>query len=123
MTCLLTALDHVQLAMPVGEEAAARHFYGDLLGLEEVAKPEMLAKRGGVWFQGPGIAVHLGGEADFKPAQKAHPCFRAADLDALQRIFKDAGIATVPDDAIPGVKRFYAADPFGNRIEFMQERR
>lgn len=121
MPHLLTALDHVQLAMPAGEEDAARHFYADLLGLIEIPKPEALAKRGGVWFQGPGVAVHLGVEADFRPAKKAHPCFRAADLESLRRAFEAAGIPTIPDDAIPGVQRLYAADPFGNRIEYMQE--
>ena len=121
MPVQLTALDHVQIAMPPGEEAAARHFYADLLCLTEVAKPPNLAKRGGAWFQGPGIAVHLGVEQDFRPAKKAHPCFRVADLDSLQRVLESEGITVTPDQEIPGVRRFYANDPFGNRIEFQQE--
>ena len=121
MPVQLTAIDHIQIAMPAGEEAAARHFYSDLLGLTEVAKPPSLAKRGGAWFTGPGIAVHLGVEQDFRPAKKAHPCFRVADLDALQSVLEAEGITIIPDQVIPGVRRFYAADPFGNRIEFQQE--
>jgi catechol 2,3-dioxygenase-like lactoylglutathione lyase family enzyme len=122
MTNFLTALDHVQVAMPPGEEAAARRFYRDLLGLLEVEKPPLLAKRGGAWFQGPGFQVHLGVDQDFRPARKAHPCFRVRDLNALQRALEESGVTVTPDDAIPGVRRFYADDPFGNRLEFQQDR-
>ncbi len=123
----LTALDHVQLAMPAGEEEKARRFYGELLGLPELHKPPVLAKRGGVWFAGPEVdghplfAVHLGVEADFRPARKAHPCFRVVDLDGLQSTLAQAGVPTTWDTDLPGVRRFYAQDPFGNRIEFMED--
>lgn len=120
MSEIITGLDHVQVAMPAGEEEAARAFYSGLLGLPEVAKPPNLAKRGGVWFQGQGFQVHLGVEAAFRPAKKAHPCFRVADLDSLQQILEAASVQVTPDSEIPGVRRFYANDPFGNRIEFMQ---
>lgn len=118
---MITGLDHVQIAMPAGEEEAARAFYSGLLGLPEVAKPPNLAKRGGAWFQGQGFQVHLGVEADFHPAKKAHPCFRVADLEALQARLEAAGVPTTSDSEIPAVRRFYANDPFGNRMEFMQE--
>lgn len=117
----LSALDHVQIAMPAGQEAAARQFYRDLLGLSEIPKPASLAKRGGVWFQGAGFQVHLGVEQDFQPAKKAHPCFRTRNLDRLQQALESAGVATIPDSEIPGVRRFYANDPFGNRLEFQEE--
>ena len=107
--------------MPAGEEEAARSFYRDLLGLPEIAKPPSLAKRGGAWFQGPGFQVHLGVEQGFHPSKKAHPCFRVRGLDALQRALEAAGVATTPDSEIPGVRRFYANDPFGNRLEFQEE--
>jgi catechol 2,3-dioxygenase-like lactoylglutathione lyase family enzyme len=122
MTYRLTRFDHVQLAMPAGQEAAARAFYSDLLGLKEVAKPGSLAKRGGVWFVGAGVGVHLGVEADFLPARKAHPCFRVSDLDALAQQLETAGLPVIHDSELPGVQRFYSADPFGNRLEFQQER-
>lgn len=107
--------------MPPGAEAAARAFYAGLLGLAEVVKPKVLAARGGCWFEAPGVVVHLGTEADFRPARKAHPAFLVDDLEALRRALDAADVATVPDDALPDVRRFYAADPFGNRLEFIQD--
>ena len=114
-------LDHIQLAMPAGGEDAARAFYGRLLGCRELAKPAELAARGGCWFQGPGIGIHLGVEAPFSPARKAHPAFVVADLAAARQELAEAGVPITPDDTLPHVRRFYAADPFGNRIEFIQQ--
>ncbi len=121
ITVSITALDHIQIAMPAGAEEAARQFYNGVLGLVEIAKPPNLAVRGGVWFSGAGFGVHLGVEDDFRPARKAHPCFRVQDLDALQALLELTGVPVTPDDEIPGVRRFYAPDPFGNRLEFQQE--
>lgn len=118
---MITGLDHIQIAMPAGEEDAARRFYGDLLGFGEISKPPTLAARGGCWFQGRGIQIHLGVEADFRPAAKAHPAFLVADLELLRLHLAAAGVAITPDGAVPGVRRFYANDPFGNRIEFIQQ--
>lgn len=118
----LVALDHVQLALPPGCEAQARAFYAGLLGLAEVAKPTPLAARGGVWFEASGIRLHLGAEDPFRPARKAHPAFRVAGLEALRARLEAAGIVIEDDDALPGELRFYAADPFGNRLEFMAVR-
>ena len=116
----IVGLDHIQLAMPAGGEPAARRFYGQLLGLAEMRKPAPLDARGGCWFMGVGLQIHLGVERQFAPARKAHPAFLVADLDAARGALAEAGIAITPDDAVPGVRRFYAADPFGNRIEFIQ---
>lgn len=117
----ITGLDHIQLAMPSGREAEARHFYGGILGLTEIDKPQALSGRGGCWFAGPHIFIHLGVEAGFTPARKAHPCFRVADLAAARQRLESAGFKPVPDDSVPQVRRFFTADPFGNRLEFMQE--
>lgn len=117
----ITGLDHVQLAMPPGGEAAARGFYGGLLGLAEIPKPAPLAARGGCWFAAPGTEVHLGVQPDFAPARKAHPAFRVADLDALAARLAQAQVPVTWDQALPDVRRFYALDPFGNRLEFIQE--
>jgi len=117
----IVGIDHVQLAMPAGEEAAARHFYAAILGLTEVAKPEQLAGRGGCWFAGPGVALHLGIEADFTPASKAHPALRVADLEQARRTLEEAGVGITSDATLPHVRRFFVADPFGNRIEFLQD--
>lgn len=117
----IVGLDHVQLAMPVGGEAAARDFYSGICGLSEVPKPAPLAQRGGCWFTGGNVSIHLGVEPDFTPARKAHPALRVRDLGAAQQVFVAAGIAVLPDETVPLVRRFYVADPFENRIEFLQD--
>ena len=117
----LAGLDHVQLAMPPGGEARARAFYGGLLGLPELPKPPQLAARGGCWFGTPAVHIHLGVEEPFAPARKAHPALLAADAAALRDRLLAAGVAITPDESVPGVLRFYIADPFGNRIEIIQD--
>jgi catechol 2,3-dioxygenase-like lactoylglutathione lyase family enzyme len=114
-----TAVDHVQLAMPVGEEEIARRFYVGLLGMTEIPKPPELAKRGGCWFASASVQVHLGVEAEFRPAKKAHPAFRCADYDAMITRLQAAGIEATEGADIPGVRRCHVHDPFGNRIELI----
>jgi catechol 2,3-dioxygenase-like lactoylglutathione lyase family enzyme len=116
----ITGIDHVQVAAPRGCENAARAFYGALLGLEELGKPEPLQERGGCWFRAGDQQLHVGVEAPFSPALKAHPGFVVADLDDLRARLHGAGIETLDDDSISGSRRFFAADPFGNRLEFRQ---
>ena len=117
---MITGIDHVQLAAPPGCEDAARAFYGGLLGLAELPKPPALAARGGCWFRAGDLEVHIGVEEDFRPARKAHPGFVVADLAALRSRLAEHGIDVRDDDALPGALRFYADDPFGNRLEFRQ---
>jgi catechol 2,3-dioxygenase-like lactoylglutathione lyase family enzyme len=114
-----TAIDHVQLAMPTGEEDRARAFYRDLLGMVELAKPAELAKRGGCWFGSDGVQLHLGVEADFRPAKKAHPALRCEDYEALTARLRAAGVEVRDDSSIPGITRSHVSDPFGNRIELI----
>jgi len=118
----IIALDHIQLAMPAGEEASARRFYGEVLGLEEIPKPASLAGRGGAWFRGGSIELHLGVEDDFRPARKAHPAFRVRGLSGLIRRCVDAGHPVERAVPVPGVERVYVHDPFGNRIELVERR-
>ena len=113
------ALDHVQLAMPARGEDIARGFYRDLLGMVELAKPAELVKRGGCWFESGSVQLHLGIEADFRPAKKAHPALRCQDYDALSSRLRAAGVEIRDDDGIPGVRRCHISDPFGNRIELI----
>lgn len=122
MTLQIVGLDHVQLAMPPKEETKARQFYGALLGLEEIAKPEPLVNRGGCWFKGQNLVIHLGVQHDgFVPARKAHPAFVVADLVAARQRFEQAGLRVKEDNSLPQVRRFFTEDPFGNRLEFIQQ--
>jgi catechol 2,3-dioxygenase-like lactoylglutathione lyase family enzyme len=114
-------IDHVQLAMPTGGEAAARRFYGQVLGLREVPKPDELVRRGGCWFVGPGgFAIHLGVDQRFMAAKKAHPCLIVVDIEAARRAVTAAGARIAGDDSDLLVRRFYVEDPFGNRIELVE---
>ncbi len=113
-------LDHVQLAMPPGREAEARIFYEDILGIPEVSKPPHLAARGGCWFENGPLKVHLGVEADFAPARKAHPAFVVDDLRDLAARLETGGYRIAEDQPLRGYDRLYVDDPFGNRIELMQ---
>jgi predicted enzyme related to lactoylglutathione lyase len=118
---MILGLDHVQVAIPAGGEDAARAFYGSLLEMTEQAKPAALAGRGGCWFSAGAAVLHLGVEEPFRPARKAHPAFRVAELDSLSDRLAAAGYDCVrADGEIPGVRRFHTFDPFGNRIEFQQ---
>jgi catechol 2,3-dioxygenase-like lactoylglutathione lyase family enzyme len=112
-------LDHVQLAGPPGCEDDARRFYGDTLGLAEIDKPEPMRASGGVWFRLGSQELHIGIEDPFTPARKAHPGLRVepSELDALATRLSAAEAPVDWDDRYPGVRRFYTADPFGNRIE------
>lgn len=116
-----TAIDHVQLAMPPGEEDAARRFYSGILGMREVPKPAELAKRGGCWFDSGPVQLHLGVEKDFHPAKKAHPALACSNYEALVAKVRASGIEPIPANGIPGVRRFHIHDPFGNRIELIAE--
>jgi len=113
-------IDHVLLAMPVGRESDARAFYQDILGIPEVVKPPQLAVRGGCWFEAGALKVHLGIEADFVPARKAHPAFEVDDLEALISHLKQAGYTPTADAPLHGYDRVFVDDPFGNRIELLQ---
>jgi catechol 2,3-dioxygenase-like lactoylglutathione lyase family enzyme len=115
-------IDHVQLAAPPDCETEARGFFGELLGLPEVPKPPALAVRGGAWFQCGAQQIHVGVEKDFRAAKKAHPALRLLDetsFHALWQRLKQAGVPLREDDEIGDSLRFFADDPWGNRLEFV----
>lgn len=118
----VTGLHHVQLAMPPGGEADAEKFYGDVLGITRVPKPDHLEIRGGCWFESDDVRIHLGVEDGFSPARKAHPALLVDDLAGLRRRLEEAGVEVILDEPLPDYDRFYAHDPFGNRLEFLAER-
>jgi catechol 2,3-dioxygenase-like lactoylglutathione lyase family enzyme len=116
----ILALDHVQIAMPLGGETAAREFYAGVLGFTEVPKPALLAVRGGVWFVTGNVNVHLGVESDFRAARKAHPAFQVDHLADLISTCERAGHTVTRDETLPGIERVHVFDPFGNRLEFLE---
>ncbi len=116
----LRAIDHVQLAMPAGEEEAGRAFYCGALGMVELPKPPPLAARGGAWFASGDLQLHLGVEDDFRPARKAHPALRVEGIEDLAASLEAAGHPVKWDEELPGTRRFYVDDPWGNRIEVLE---
>ena len=138
-------LHHVQLTCPPGSEDTLRKFYVNVLGMSEVVKPVGLQARGGCWFRldtEPGIELHLGVQADFRPALKAHPGIVWGDMDDLRALadrLEAAGYPVTWDDELhdtpmrlngapgsptadAGMNRFYTSDPHGNRLEFLSPR-
>ena len=118
---MITGYDHIQVALPAGGEDVAREFYGVLLGMRELPKPEALAVRGGCWFRSGSAVLHLGVETPFAPARKAHPAFLVDDLESTRTVLSAAGYECIDSSGeIEGVRRFHSNDPFGNRLEFQQ---
>jgi catechol 2,3-dioxygenase-like lactoylglutathione lyase family enzyme len=113
-------IDHVQIAMPKGSEDRARGFYGEILGMKEIPKPQALAGRGGCWFASGAAQVHLGVEEGFRPARKAHPALVVEGLDEILAKCQAAGLPTRPNAEVDGRRRVHVFDPFGNRLELME---
>ena len=105
--------------MPPGREDDARAFYVGACGMVELPKPAELAKRGGAWFASGGVQLHLGAEPGFRASAKAHPALRCADLDGLLARLRAAGYDVRDDENVPGTRRAFVDDPFGNRIELI----
>ncbi|HYA96699.1 MAG TPA: VOC family protein [Methylomirabilota bacterium] len=114
------AIDHVQLAIPEGKESRARSFYGEVLGLTEVAKPAEMAERPAIWFASGPVNLHIRSDPEFHPAKKAHPALLVEGLDAILSRCRAAGVATRQDTSFNGLRRFHVFDPFGNRLELME---
>lgn len=115
----MLAIDHIQIAIPLGGEPAARSFYAGLLHMAEEEKPEALASRGGCWFRAGGVHLHCGVETPFQPQRKAHAAFLVRDVNALSERLAHAGSPVRWDESVTGRRRFYTDDPFGNRLEFI----
>ncbi|MFI9822998.1 glyoxalase [Streptomyces sp. NPDC052013] len=117
---MITALDHVQLAAPPGSEDLLRAYYVDVLGMTEIPKPPALTARGGCWFQAGAVHLHLGIEAGFRPAKKAHPGIEVTGIEAYAARLTRHGAPVTWDAGLPGHRRFYSEDPVGNRLEFLE---
>ena len=115
------ALDHVQLCMPPGQEEQARAFYCGVLGMTELPKPaDGAAGFGGCWFVAGSVHLHLGPEEPFRPALRAHPAIAVDDLDALRIRLEAADLEVKDGKPIPGRRRFFSTDCFGNRMEWVE---
>lgn len=120
MSFVFKSIDHVQLAAPKGSEGTAKHFFGEILGFQEVEKPEKLKGRGGVWFAFGNYQIHIGIEEPFAPAKKAHPAFQVENLEVLKSHLTKNNVSYIVDTDLPGANRIYVHDPFGNRIEILE---
>ena len=120
MKIKIKRLDHVQVCIPRGAEGAAREFYGGLLGLEEVEKPEVLRANGGMWYNVADIQLHVGVEDSVAPS-KRHPAFEVEKIAEVRAYLERSGVRTKDEPSLPGVSRFSFFDPFGNRIELMEK--
>ncbi|WP_019412447.1 VOC family protein [Paenisporosarcina sp. TG20] len=120
MSFMFKSIDHIQLAAPKGSEEIAKSFFGDILGFQEIEKPEMLKNRGGVWFEFASYQVHIGIEEPFAPAKKAHPAFQVEHIEALKMHLLKNDVSFIVDEDLPGANRIYLSDPFGNRIEILE---
>jgi catechol 2,3-dioxygenase-like lactoylglutathione lyase family enzyme len=114
------AVDHVQLAIPAGQEELARTFYVGVLGFSEYPKPAHLAHRGGLWLVSGTVKLHLGIDREFRAAQKAHPGLLVSGLEVLVDRCVAAGYPAITDGLLEGYRRAYVSDPFGNRIELLE---
>lgn len=115
-------IDHIQIAAPERCEAAAREFYSGILGMVEIEKPGPLRARGGCWFQCGQHQLHIGVDKGFRPAKKAHPAFAVEKLEALRENLLRHNYRIIDDENLPGARRFYTEDPWGNRLEFLERR-
>ena len=113
-------IDHIQIAAPEGCESAARDFYGSVLGMKEIEKPPILRARGGCWFECGSQQLHIGVERDFQAARKRTRPSRSSSLDELRETLRARGVKVIDDDNLPGARRSYAEDPWGNRLEFIE---
>ena len=116
----IVGLNHMQIEAPAGCEAAARAFFGDLLGLPELEKPANLQGRGGAWFACGAQQIHIGVVANFEPRRKGHPALEVHGLEAWRARLAAANVPITEDEPLPGWNRFYITDPWGNRIELLE---
>lgn len=114
-------LNHIQLCIPKNKELEARKFYCDLLGLEEIDKPESLKKNGGFWLMIADIELHIGTE-NLENNSKRHPAFEVEQLESIKATLRKNGVRIKEDKSLPKFNRFSFYDPFNNRIELLESK-
>ena len=119
---MILAIHHAQITIPKGAEDEARNFYCGILGLKEIAKPQELVGRGGLWLEVGDRQVHVGTEDGVDPSKsKAHVAYQVDDIEHARRTLIDNGVKIIDGIPIPGMSRFEFRDPFGNRVEFLEQ--
>ncbi len=118
-------LQHTSVPMPPGGDDDARAFYGDLLGMREIPKPEGLAAMTVVWFAANdnGDEVHVFQEKNIGPNSAAqHLCLEVDDIAAYQTRLSNAGYAVEIPATIYNRPRLFVRDPFENLVELVEIR-
>jgi catechol 2,3-dioxygenase-like lactoylglutathione lyase family enzyme len=119
---VILGVHHVQITVPKGAESAARQFYCGVLGLPEIEKPDKLKPRGGYWLQVGDKQLHVGVEDGVeRRATKGHVAYFIDNLEAWGKKLSTLGLAVEPGASIPGYARLEFRDPFGNRVELIQQ--
>jgi catechol 2,3-dioxygenase-like lactoylglutathione lyase family enzyme len=122
MSIGIKKLNHVNVTVPAAVEAAAKDFYGVLLGLPQIAKPAGSRQNVGAWYELEGAQIHLSPEDGANnEASDRHVCYQVNDIEKALREFRDAGIELIPDSRpVAGQTRFFVRDPGGNLLEITQ---
>jgi len=120
MTFEIKGIDHIQLVSPKGGENEARKFYSEILGMKEIPKPDNLKGRGGCWFICGNQEIHISIQEDFVSPKKAHPGLIVTNIEVLRERLITLNFEIKEEPPIEGRTRFFVADPFGNRIEFLE---
>jgi catechol 2,3-dioxygenase-like lactoylglutathione lyase family enzyme len=118
---MITRLHHFQITVPRDAEYAAREFYCGFLGLKEIPKPESMKDRGGFWLDFGDMQLHVGiEELSERSGSKVHAAYLVDDLEFWRNKLTEYGIEVLESIPVPGYERFEFRDPFGNRVEFLQ---
>ncbi|MFN2492210.1 MAG: VOC family protein [Pyrinomonadaceae bacterium] len=120
----LVGINHVNVTVPAALELSAKQFYGDVLGLRQIPKPDGPRKHIGAWYEVGELQLHLSIEEDAQNrASGRHICYQVADIAIAKLHLETAGVEVIPDeDPVRGWSRFFARDPGGNLIEVTQKK-
>lgn len=115
-------VNHVNVTVPAALEAAAKHFYGVVLGLQQIPKPPGTRQAVGAWYQLGEMQLHLSTEENVQnDVSDRHVCYQVGDVAAASLEFRNAGVSIIPDPRpVTGQSRFFVRDPGGNLLEITE---
>jgi catechol 2,3-dioxygenase-like lactoylglutathione lyase family enzyme len=116
-------LHHVNVTVPAALEEAAKDFYGNLMGLEQIEKPDGPRKYIGAWYQIGKSQLHLSVEKEPRNQDSnRHVCYSVPDVARALDTFRAGGIEVISEEQlVNGGSRFFVRDPAGNLIEITEE--